>query len=62
MIGRRLLLSLALLASIAGARGAAADWRAQYPEINFAVVPAENEATVTNRWTRLSRTWAKNWA
>jgi phosphonate transport system substrate-binding protein len=51
MIGRRLLLSLALLALIAGARGAAADWRAQYPEINFAVVPAENEATVTNRWT-----------
>jgi phosphonate transport system substrate-binding protein len=51
MLARRLLLSLVLLASIALARGVAADWRAQYPEINFAVVPAENEATVTNRWT-----------
>ena len=54
MIGRRLLLSLPLLAPIApiaGAHGAATDWRTQYPAINFAVVPAENEATVTNRWT-----------
>jgi len=51
MIGRRLLLSLAFLAAIASARGALADWRAQYPELNFAVVPAENEATVSDRWT-----------
>jgi phosphonate transport system substrate-binding protein len=28
----------------------AADWRADYPNINFAVVPAENEAGVTGRW------------
>jgi phosphonate transport system substrate-binding protein len=51
MLDRRLLLSLPFLAPIASARGAAADWRTQYPEINFAVVPAENEATVTNRWS-----------
>jgi phosphonate transport system substrate-binding protein len=51
MIARRLLPALAWLASVALANAAMADWRTQYPEINFAVVPAENEATVTNRWT-----------
>jgi phosphonate transport system substrate-binding protein len=47
----RLLLALALFAAIALPRQAVADWRKEYPEINFAVVPAENEATVTSRWT-----------
>jgi phosphonate transport system substrate-binding protein len=51
MMTRRLLLALTLLVSTALPRGAAADWRNDHPEIFFAVVPAENEATVTNRWT-----------
>ncbi|HVH81494.1 MAG TPA: phosphonate ABC transporter substrate-binding protein [Stellaceae bacterium] len=48
---RRLFVALALFAPFALAPAAAADWRKDYPEINFAVVPAENEATVTSRWT-----------
>jgi phosphonate transport system substrate-binding protein len=49
---RRSLLALTLFAPAMLPRGAsAADWRKDYPEIRFAVVPAENEATVTARWT-----------
>src|SRR5215475_12796352 len=51
MIARRLLLAAGCVAPFSLSATAAADWRAQYKEINFAVVPAENEATVTNRWT-----------
>src|SRR5262249_9859504 len=50
---RRLLIAVVVLTSIAPCRGAEADWRKDYPELNFAVVPAENEATVTSRWTPL---------
>src|SRR5215472_14269668 len=48
---RRLLIAVALILAVTLPRAAAADWQKDYPEINFAVVPAENEATVTNRWT-----------
>jgi phosphonate transport system substrate-binding protein len=47
---RRSLLALMLLATTLFSAAAMADWRQDYPEINFAVVPAENEATVTARW------------
>ena len=54
MLTRRRALGVAALGGVAsiGARVAhAGDWRQAYPEIAFAVVPAENEAGVVNRWT-----------
>jgi phosphonate transport system substrate-binding protein len=49
MINRRLI--LAGIASVAFAASASAeDWKAKYPEITFAVVPAENASGVTERY------------
>ena len=49
MINRRLV--LAGIASVAFAASASAeDWKAKYPEITFAVVPAENASGVTERY------------
>ena len=48
MINRRLI--LAGIASVAFAASASAeDWKAKYPEITFAVVPAENASGVSER-------------
>ncbi len=41
--------ALGLTASTSFAR-AATDWKAQYPEITFAIIPAENASGVTERW------------
>jgi phosphonate transport system substrate-binding protein len=50
MINRRLV--LASIASVAFAATASAeDWKAKYPEITFAVVPAENASGVSDRYT-----------
>src|SRR3954466_12929311 len=50
MITRRLILAGA--AALAFATSASAeDWKARYPELTFAVVPAENASGVTERWT-----------
>src|SRR6201994_3630800 len=52
MINRRLL--IAGIASLACATSAFADdWKAKYPEITFAVIPAENGSGVTERYTPL---------
>jgi phosphonate transport system substrate-binding protein len=49
MINRRLV--LASIASVAFAASASAeDWKAKYPEITFAVVPAENASGVNERY------------
>jgi len=48
---RPLLLALVFCVPFILSDSAEADWRRDYPQINFAVVPAENETTVTNRWT-----------
>ena len=49
MITRRLILAgAAALAFTASA--SADDWKAKYPELTFAVVPAENASGVTERW------------
>jgi phosphonate transport system substrate-binding protein len=51
MLNRReLLLSGAALLSTAGLARAAADWKAQYQELTFAVVPAENASGVSDRY------------
>jgi phosphonate transport system substrate-binding protein len=50
MITRRIVLAgAAALAFTASA--SAQDWKAKYPELTFAVVPAENASGVTDRWT-----------
>jgi len=50
MINRRIVLAgAAALAFTASA--SAEDWKAKYPEITFAVVPAENGSGVTDRYT-----------
>lgn len=50
MINRRLI--LAGMASLAFTASASAeDWKTKYPELTFAVVPAENASGVTERWT-----------
>jgi len=33
------------------ATASAQDWKGKYPELTFAVVPAENASGVTERWT-----------
>jgi len=49
MINRRIVLAgVAALALTASA--SAEDWKAKYPELTFAVVPAENASGVTERW------------
>src|SRR5437588_4673640 len=50
MINRRFVLAgAAVLAFTASA--SAQDWKSKYPELTFAVVPAENASGVTGRWT-----------
>ena len=51
MLNRReMLLSTAALLSTASLARAAGDWKAQYPELTFAVVPAENASGVGDRY------------
>lgn len=51
MINRRsIVLGAAVLAFAAGS-ASAQDYKAKYPELTFAVVPAENASDVTERWT-----------
>src|SRR5215467_2437341 len=50
MINRRnLLVAAAAVICTAGTAGAA-DWKSQYPELTFAVVPAENASGVSDRY------------
>jgi len=49
MINRRLVLAGIAAFSFA-ATASAEDWKAKYPELTFAVVPAENASGVTERW------------
>src|SRR5271156_2526083 len=50
MINRRdLIFAVAAVICPAGTSGAA-DWKSQYPELTFAVIPAENESGVADRY------------
>jgi phosphonate transport system substrate-binding protein len=51
MFNRRTLLAGSALFALAASPAFAQDWKAKYPEINFAVIPAENASGVTERWT-----------
>jgi phosphonate transport system substrate-binding protein len=58
MMTRRLLLAAAALTFTAAA-GFAQDWKTKYPELVFAVVPAENASGVTQRYQPLMDYLAK---
>src|ERR1700732_4815079 len=47
---RTILAAVAATLALSGA-SYAQDWRAKYPELVFAVVPAENASGVVDRWT-----------
>ena len=50
MINRRTIIASAALLALTSA-ASAEDWKTKYPEITFAVVPAENASGVTERFT-----------
>lgn len=52
MITRRIAAALAAAVAVTGfaATAVAQDWRAKYPELVFAIVPAENAQGVNERW------------
>lgn len=49
MITRRLILGAAAALALAGG-AQAQDWKSKYPEIVYAIIPAENASGVTDRW------------
>jgi phosphonate transport system substrate-binding protein len=53
MINRRIVLAGAAALAFSASGAFAEDWKAKYPEITFAVIPAENGSGVTERYTPL---------
>ncbi len=51
MITRRSLIIGATTSALIASAAVAQDWKAKYPELVFAVVPAENASGVVDRWT-----------
>src|SRR5262245_63212802 len=51
MFNRRMILAGAAALAFSATAASAQDWKAKYPELVFAVVPAENASGVTERWT-----------
>src|SRR6202040_3291260 len=51
MINRRFILAGAAALAFTASAASAQDWKTKYPEITFAVVPAENASGVTERFT-----------
>ena len=51
MINRRMILASAAALAFTATTASAQDWKGKYPELTFAVVPAENASGVTERWT-----------
>jgi phosphonate transport system substrate-binding protein len=51
MINRRILLTATAALAFSATAATAEDWKAKYPEITFAVIPAENGSGVTERFT-----------
>ena len=50
MLNRRIVLAGAAALAFTASAAPAQDWKAKYPELTFAVVPAENASGVTERW------------
>jgi len=60
MLNRRTLFGAAFASlALAGVAHAADDWKAQYPELTLAVIPAENASTTTDRYQPLTAYLAK---
>src|SRR5258708_19750616 len=51
MIDRRIFLAGAAALALTASAASAQEWKTKYPELTFAVVPAENASGVTERWT-----------
>src|SRR6202165_834896 len=51
MINRRIILAGAAALVLTASAASAQEWKTKYPELTFAVVPAENASGVTERWT-----------
>src|SRR5258706_13745032 len=51
MINRRTVIASAAALAFTASAASAQDWKTKYPEITFAVVPAENASGVTERFT-----------
>jgi phosphonate transport system substrate-binding protein len=51
MITRRSLIAATAVAPVALSQASAQTWKSAYPELTFALVPAENAAGVIDRWT-----------
>lgn len=50
MINRRIVIAGAVALAFSATAASAQDWKSKYPELTFAVVPAENASGVTERW------------
>jgi phosphonate transport system substrate-binding protein len=50
MINRRIVLAGAAALALSATAASAQDWKGKYPELTFAVIPAENASGVTERW------------
>src|ERR1700731_1397727 len=50
MINRRTLIASAAMLAFLASPASAQEWKTKYPEINFAVVPAENASGVSDRF------------
>ena len=60
MLTRRHTLSLAVAGlALAAAPAFAQDWKAKYPELVFAIIPAENASGVIDRWTPFTEYMSK---
>lgn len=53
MLTRRTLIAAAAAFTLSAGAAGAQDWKAQYPELVFAIIPAENASGVTERYTPL---------
>ena len=51
MINRRIIIASAAALAFTATPASAQGWKGKYPELTFAVVPAENASGVTERWT-----------